>query len=211
LQRKDNRIGEYVYSPVQRQLLNDAPIGHLFYLPDTGGYNISDAPMLDIHPIDGIPRSGLLRKLQRFFAIVHYMAVYRLPTKNKGRVAHMISGILVKITPDFLFDFYVSVSRRIISAWSTDRAEEVCSLFGLAGYENECMKKELLLPYKRVSFEGHRLPVPSRDEEYLQRLYGDYAVLPPPEERYPKHAGYLRFTEALHRNQGGAVMEDASK
>jgi phosphorylcholine metabolism protein LicD len=61
------------------------------------------------------------------------------------------------------------------------------------------MKKELLLPYKRVAFEGHRLPVPGRDEEYLQRLYGDYTVLPPPEERHPKHTGYLRFTEALHR------------
>ena len=208
LAQQDNRIGQYAYSPVQDQIVPDAPIGHLFYLPGADAkndpkhahlpYAMADAPMLDIHPIDGIPKSGIMKKLQRFLAIVHYMAVYRLPTKNKGRAAHLISGILVKITPGFMFDFYATVSRRLISAWNADRSEFVCSLFGLAGYDREVMRKELLLPYKMVPFEGHMLPVPAREREYLDRLYGNFEQLPPEADRKPKHTGYRRFMEALH-------------
>ena len=215
MRQQGNRIGQYVYSPVQDQIVPDAPIGHLFYLPGAsgeicgkrrrsaqgGGYDMADAPMLDVHPIDGIPKSGIMKKLQRFFAIVHYMAVYRLPTKNKGRAAHLISGILVKITPGFLFDFYATVSRKIISAWNADRSESVCSLFGLAGYDREVMRKELLLPYKMMPFEGHMLPVPAREREYLDRLYGNFEQLPPEEDRKPKHTGYSRFMEALHEQE----------
>ena len=155
--------------------------------------------MLDIHPIDGVWKNGLLKKVQRFFAVVHYMSVYRLPTKNKGKAAHVISGILVKLTPDFLFDFYSSVSRKIISM---RRAEYVSSLFGLAGYEREVMKKELLLPYQRVPFAGHSLPIPAKERDYLNRLYGDFERLPAKEARVPKHTGYERFMEALHGENG---------
>lgn len=222
LKRQENLIGQYVYSPVQSQIVPDAPIGHLFFLPGTNvksggrhkgkcvnaGYDMADAPMLDIHPIDGIPKSGILKKLQRFLAIVHYMAVYRLPTKNKGRAAHTISGILVKITPDFLFDFYATVSRKLISLWNADKAEYVCSLFGLAGYEREVMQRELLLPYRAVPFEGHMLPVPAREKEYLGRLYGDYNQLPSEEQQKPKHTGYDRFIAALQKAEKSAAAKD---
>ena len=234
MKEQGNRIpgSDYYYSPVLAQIVPDAPIGHLFYLP--GGvqakqpsskrdgnqakqpgskrakqqdgtkhlpYSPADAPMLDIHPIDGVPRLGVMRKVQRFFAIVHYMAVYRLPTKNKGRLAHAISGLLVKITPDFLFDWYARISRKIITAWRADRAEYVCSLFGLAGYEHEVMKRDLLVPYQDVPFEGYRLPIPAKQEAYLQRLYGDYKTLPPKDGRKPKHTGYIRFIEAKHSKE----------
>lgn len=216
IKENGNQIGQYVYSPVQDQIVPDAPIGHLFDLPGvtfagsgkkrkvTGryGYNLADAPMLDIHPIDGVWKNGLLKKVQRFFAVVHYMSVYRLPTKNKGKAAHVISGILVKLTPDFLFDFYASVSRKIISMRRADKAEYVCSLFGLAGYEREVMKKELLLPYQRVPFAGHSLPIPAKERDYLNRLYGDFERLPAKEARVPKHTGYERFMEALHGENG---------
>lgn len=201
LAEKGNRLGEYVYSPVAKQVVPDAPIGHLLYLPgyeEPGrAYDPADAPKLDIHPIDGVPKSGTGKKWQRFFSIVHYMAVYRLPTKNKGKAAHLISKGLVKVTPGFLFDFYAAVSRKLISAWPADRAEYVCSLFGLAGYEKEVMKRELLVPFRKVPFEGNLLPIPGKEKEYLTRLYGDYSVLPPEEDRVPKHDGYKRFMLAI--------------
>ncbi|MBE5880996.1 MAG: LicD family protein [Lachnospiraceae bacterium] len=196
LAQNGNKIGPYIYSPVIGQVVADAPIGHLLYLPQ-GDYDAADAPKLDIHPIDGLPKAAWKRKIQRFFSIVHYMAVYRHPTKNKGRAAHVISKLLVKTTSDKMFDVYAKISCKIITAHNADRTEEVCSLFGLAGYRNEVMKRELLVPYQRVLFEGHSLPIPGKEEEYLTKLYGDYNCLPPEEERAPKHEGYKHFVDAM--------------
>jgi len=201
LAERGNKIGEYDYSPVIGQIVPDAPIGHLLYLPK-GDYNRADAPKLDVHPIDGLPKSGWKRKVQYFFSIVHYMAVYRHPTKNKGKAAHMISKLLVLVTSDNMFDRYAKMSRKIISAHNAECASQVCSLFGLAGYENEVMDRKLLVPYQRVMFEGHLLPIPCREKEYLQKLYGDYEALPPERERAPKHDGYLRFMKAMDDVKG---------
>lgn len=206
LAAKGNQMEKFLYSPVAKQLVPDAPIGHLLYLPDyqeSGNtYNPADAPKIDVHPIDGVPKSSAAKKWQRFCSLVHYMSVYRLPTKNKGRAAHMISAGLVKITPGFMFDFFAAVSRRLISVWPAHRAEYVCSLFGLAGYKNEVMKRSILVPYQRIPFEGILLPIPGNIQEYLTRLYGDsYRELPPVEERVPKHDGYSCFMEAVRKGE----------
>ena len=196
LEKQGNELSKYRYSPVAKQIIPDAPIGHLLYLPD-GAYPQSTAPKLDIHPIDGVPKGKAGKLLQRFFVIVHYMSVYRLPTKNKGRAAHEISKLLIKITPDKLFDFYVRFSKKVITAKKAERSEKVCSLFGLAGYEREVMDRDMLLPYQRTDFCGHMLPVPHRIEPYLERLYGDYNTLPPEKDRCPKHSGYIAFVHAM--------------
>ena len=201
LAEQGNEIGLYKYSPVIGQIVPDAPIGHLLYLPD-GDYEPADAPKLDIHPIDGLPKAGWKRKVQRFFAIVHYMAVYRHPTKNKGKAAHLISKLLVKTTSDRMFDFYAKISRKVIMAHDSERAEEVCSLFGLAGYSREVMKREILVPYQTMSFEEYLLPVPNKAEEYLTQLYGEYRILPKESEREPKHDGYVRFMNAIQSKMG---------
>lgn len=196
LAEQGNKIGEYDYSPVIGQIVPDAPIGHLLYLPE-GNYDKADAPKLDIHPIDGLPKAGWKRKIQRFFSVVHYMAVYRHPTKNKGKAAHMISKLLVATTSDKMFDRYAKMSRKVIAAHDARRAMQVCSLFGLAGYANEVMDRELLVPYQRTEFEGHLLPVPCKEKEYLGKLYGDYTALPPEADRAPKHDGYFRFIKCV--------------
>ncbi len=199
--KQNNKLSEYRYSPVAAQIIPDAPIGHLLYLPQ-GDYPQSAAPKLDIHPIDGVPDGKMGRLLQRIFVIVHYLSVYRHPTKNKGRVAHEISKIIVKITPDRLFNWYARVSKKIITAKKTETADKVCSLFGLAGYQREIMDKNILLPYKRVPFCGYMLPIPNQVQPYLTQLYGNYNDLPPEEERHPKHSGYLQFVRAIQRENG---------
>lgn len=183
------------YSPIECQVIPEAPVGHLYY-----GKNLikeaAIAPKIDIHPIDGVPQNILLQKIQHFFSIVNYMATYRLPTKNKGKLAKIISTILVKLTPNFMFRFYYKISKKIITGWSIEKSEKVCSLFGLAGYSKEIMPKDYLLPYGQCEFEGELFPIPARGKEYLTRLYGAFMELPSLEERMPKHTGYKQFIEA---------------
>lgn len=47
LAKHDNWLEKYRYSPVEKQIIPDAPIGHLLYLPQ-GDYPQNAAPKLDI-------------------------------------------------------------------------------------------------------------------------------------------------------------------
>lgn len=56
--------------------------------------------------------------------------------------------------------------------------------------------KEMLLPTRRINFEGHMLPVPNETIPYLEILYGiDWNVLPPEEERKNHAPLVLEFDE----------------
>ena len=192
------REREYCYSSVEHQIIPEAPVGHLYYMGKVNK-DLSIAPKIDIHPIDGVPNNIILQRIQCFFSIVNYKSTYRLPTKNKGKSANIISSILVKITPKFLFDFYYKISKKIMTLWKIERSSQICSLFGLAGYANEVMPKEYLYPYKLWTFEDNLYPIPAMEQEYLTKLYGDYTKLPAYEERLPKHSGYKRFIEIERR------------
>ena len=77
-----------------------------------------------------------------------------------------------------------------MTRWDAKRSCEVCSLFGLAGYEKETMPLAYLYPLKEMDFQGKKYRIPKEIELYLERLYGNYMELPKEEERKPKHEVY---------------------
>ena len=187
MEQNGNRLGEYVYSPVEHHITPDAPVGYLYKLKKCGeGYEI--LLKIDIHPIDGVPSGKFMKKVQMVSALVYYLSTYRLPVKNKGKTIRNISKMILKMTPEFMFRFYIRMAKRIFTAWSDETSREICSLFGIAGYNREVMPREWLMPLKKVEFEGETFLAPLKTEEYLTRLYGDYRTLPPVEKRKPHHA-----------------------
>lgn len=187
-----NRIGEFVYSPVEKHIIPDAPIGYLYDSTHTSkGYE--NTAKIDIHPIDGIPENGFMRKVQMISSLVYYLSEYRLPVKNKGKKIRTISKVILKLTPDFMFRVYMKVTKRIMTAWDAEKSEYICSLFGVAGYQQEIMPRSYLMPLKEASFAGETFLVPQDTHNYLKRLYGDYEKLPPEEECYPRHDIYLMY------------------
>ena len=56
MKMQGNRLGQFVYSPVEKHIIPDAPIGYLYDLlhADAGYENTAK---IDIHPIDGVPKS----------------------------------------------------------------------------------------------------------------------------------------------------------
>ncbi len=189
-----NRIGEFVYSPVEDHIIPEAPIGYLY---DTKhlqkGYE--NTAKIDIHPIDGVPENGFLRKVQMLSSLIYYLSEYRNPVKNKGAKIRSISKIILKVTPNFMFDFYMKVTKKIMTAWSDRDSKHICSLFGVAGYKREIMPRNYLMPLQELSFAGETFFVPGDIRPYLERLYGDFEKLPPEEERYPRHDIYLMYQE----------------
>lgn len=192
MERCGNRIGEFVYSPVESHLIPDAPIGYLYDTTHAKkGYQ--NTAKIDIHPIDGVPEKKILRKIQKISSLVYYLSEYRLPVKNKGKKIRAISKVILKVTPDVLFRLYMKLTKKIMTAWSGQNKKEICSLFGVAGYEREVMPLSYLMPLKESAFSGEVFLVPGDTHRYLSHLYGDYEKLPPADERFPRHAIYLMY------------------
>ena len=186
MKMQGNRLGQFVYSPVEKHIIPDAPIGYLYDLlhADAGYENTAK---IDIHPIDGVPKSRLLRKVQKWTSLIYYLSEYRLPVKNKGTVVRNISKVILKITPDCMFRFYMKICKKIMTSWSTFDSEYICSLFGVAGYEREVMPKKYLFPLQKAMFEMEVFLIPGSQDAYLKKLYRDYHKIPPEEERHPRH------------------------
>lgn len=49
---------------------------------------------------------------------------------------------------------------------------------------------DAIFPYKLIEFEGYMFPGPSKPDEYLKHLYGDYKNLPPEEMREGHRCNY---------------------
>lgn len=192
MQQRDNRLPDLLYSPVESHLMPDAPIGYLYDATHLDkGY--SNTAKIDIHPIDGVPESRFLRKMQKTFSLLYYLSEYRLPVKNKGKTIRTISKVILKLTPGFLFHFYMKIGKRFITQWDDRKSKNICSLFGVAGYEQEIMPRDYLMPLQKMKFEQHEFLVPGDMDPYLKRLYGNYMELPPQKERFPRHAIYKNY------------------
>lgn len=188
-----NELETAVYSPVDAHLLPDAPLGYLFD-KGAGERGYRESAKIDIHPIDGVPESAGEQKLQNILSKVYYLMVYEHPTKNKGRFMHWATKCVLAVTPSALRAFYRKKIKRFLTKWDDGTSRNVCSLFGLAGYQREVMPREWIFPLQQTRFAGYLLPVPGEMDTYLKRLYGDYQRIPSEEERRPKHDSYRYYS-----------------
>ncbi len=187
LAARGGRIGVYQYLPAENEIRPDAPVGHLYdtRIVEKRGY--ARAPKIDIHPLDGVPGRGLMRKLQNIISKVYYLFAYNHPTKNKGRAMKWITRLILAVTPEQLRRFYVKKGKQFITRWNGPDMTHICSLYGEAGYTREILPCEMVVPAKSILFEDREFKTFADVEGYLARRYGDYMTLPPKEERYPLH------------------------
>lgn len=196
MEEHGNRLGDIAYSPSEKYIIPEAPLGHLYDMTHLqNGYR--NTAKIDIHPIDGVPQSRFLRKIQHFFSVLYYFCQYRHPVKNKGKKVRTVSRIILKIVPDFVLDFLMRLSKRIITHWDNKNSRDICSLFGVAGYDREVMPRSYLMPLKTGEFHGENFLVPCETDLYLKRLYGDYMALPPEEMRKPGHTIHLSYQKVV--------------
>lgn len=189
LAQHNNRIGNLTYSPVEHGLIPEAPVGHLYDLEVSA--DVKNSPKIDVHPIDGVPKGKLQKKLQNLTALLYYLGVYHLPTKNKGKFFHVVTKILLRVIPVFLWKVIMRWCKKYFTKWDLDDSEYICSLFGVAGYNREVMPKKWVFPLVSVQYGEYTFKAPCNKGEYLSRLYGNWQELPSKEEQRPTHDAYL--------------------
>lgn len=188
LAARDNRIGEFRYLPAENETYPDAPVGHLYdgRVVDRKGYR--GAVKIDIHPLDGVPESGILRKVQNISSKIYYLYVYHHPAKNKGRLMRFLTRLILLATPECMRRGLVKRLKKRITAWNSGDVRAVCSLFGEAGYAREILPVSVVQPPRSITFASREYKTFHEVERYLSQRYGpDYMELPPVEERRPRH------------------------
>ena len=159
---------------------------------------------LEIMPIDGCPKSKILRWIQLYNAFVFSLFnAQRLPD-NKGMLIRNAAALIYGIvkSPEHRYRIWRRAERRM-SKYKWEDCEEVTELVGSI--------KGMLLRHPKVDFEnvvykefeGYQIPVMAGYDRYLHLIWGDYMQLPPVEKRVAKHdVVYLSTTEPYTKFKG---------
>lgn len=128
---------------------------------------------IDIFPFD----FGNLHCLQVLSLKLHYHFVDELINKGHNRTALVSWTLLTNIIYPLFRIFNIFGNKRI-SSYS----------YGL--YWLDRIPKSVVLPYKRIEFEGLQVMGPSNPEKYLELVYKNYLDLPDIKDRNPHQASY---------------------
>lgn len=174
------------YCKIGNNIIPNAPIGYLYDISDKN-LDIKDVPTIDIFPIDGVPENRFLRKIQKYTSLAYHLSISQSVANNRGKKIKIISKVILKITPKFMFKLYQKILKKIIVNWDIKEVKNCVNIFGQAKYDKEIMPKRYMGKPKYIKFESRRFPVPELTHEYLKHLYGDYMKLPEEKDRKPKH------------------------
>lgn len=82
----------------------------------------------------------------------------------------------------------------VMSKYSKESGEMLCSMASHYSYKKQLMPANVYGNGKLYKFEGRYYRGPSKINEYLERLYGDYMQLPPVEKR-TEYLDYISYIE----------------
>lgn len=157
---------------------------------DHGQYTAKIGVWMDVFPLDGLPDNLLKRRLHVFNVNLH-KAIYKFSqinyvTTNKKRPLKerflikfaMITQIGKLINPEKSLNSLDKVLQKP-DYESTNWTWNFSGCYG----KREIVPKLELGGKREAIFEGRRVSIPLKAEEYLEHIYGDWKKLPPSEKR----------------------------
>lgn len=160
---------------------------------------------VDIFPIENVPASRLVRKVNGFLYDIAFMAAslaadYKYPSPiilekckedEKLKKYYYTRLRLGKIFQIFFgMRFYLKI---------TERLSHVNRVTGWTGMPSARVYNRIILPLSMfeesvmADFNGELFPVPKDYDKYLAHLYGDYMTLPKEEDRRIHSAAVFRI------------------
>jgi len=158
------------------------------------GIALNNGPSLDIFPMDYVPdsrseelkwRGNKIRILRRILWIksgLHKRSWYKT-IKRKLLYYYPLKLIGMFYSFKSLHDKVTKIMTE-----TNDKSNGYLCVFSSLYYaRRETFRKEYFGEPKYVEFEGHKLPVPAMPEKVLNRVYGEYMLMPPVKGRKSKH------------------------
>lgn len=166
--------------------------------------DIDHGVKLEIIPLDGAPEGRWKRRVQLFWALIFYLFNRGFAPENRGRLARYMGKVLL---------FFIRSKKGRAKVWKFAQKQmtkyppedspylsELCVTWK---YMKLRYPREIFQGERRVLFQGRKLPIPFRAEEYLSMAFGNYLELPPEKERVPKHdAAFIDLHQPYRKYRG---------
>ncbi len=142
---------------------------------------------IDIFPLDGYTDINNLQKkfeLKKKLLTIRINQVFDLELKKISLRNKLISFLLRIVYPDYR----VAVKKReqLYKTYKYEDCEYVANHGGAWG-QKEIMLKSCFGKGTMGEFEGMKVMIPEKYDQYLKNVYGDYMTLPPVEKRIGHH------------------------
>lgn len=170
--------------------------------PRLKGIALNNGPSLDIFPVDYVPveHSRALRRRAKKIQILrrtlwiksglHPRSWYKTLWKRlKYYYPLKLYGMFRKMKG------LHNHTERLMTATNQPDMPYMSVFSSLYAVDRETFPREYFGEPRYVEFEGHMLPIPQKSEKMLERIYGEYMLLPAVQQRKSKH--FFQITEAM--------------
>ncbi len=176
------------------------------------GIALSSGPALDIFPLDYVPddHSDELQKRGKKTRVLRRVLWVKSGAHKREKYEGLIQKIKLfypaKILSFILpFDFLHGRIIKEMTKTNNETNEYLADFASLYPITKETFPTEWYGIPQMVEFEGHMFPAPQEPIKMLNRIYGDYMILPPVQKRLSKHAFHIDLDAASK----GLSTEDA--
>ena len=165
-----------------------------FVIRETSGKKIRQRIWIDIFPVDGMPKTGLIRELHWMNIRFHYnmCRIARSGVGHREGPRPFLEKAVLFICDHTSIRDYLSLDKafsrldRTVGKYTVDHGPLVL------GFADRYGRKTIIPGCcfgrgKTVIFEGESFRAPDDTDTLLRSWYGDYMQLPPPEEQVASH------------------------
>lgn len=151
---------------------------------------------IDIFPVDATYQNGFLRTLHQVACdgLLLICSCVRMREKFTRLVSYMGEdkkvkrSMKVKCAIGKVFSFlslrrWLLLTEAVISFCKNQNSKYVMIPSGIGHARGETYLRKWFFPARKISFEGSKRHTLNHPKPYLRKLYGDYMVIPPEEDR----------------------------
>ena len=150
--------------------------------------DINHGLMIDVVPLDGVPKSKLKKALQMIDSMIYCCFNFQRLPEHKGKLTYYATKLALGVfrSPKIRYKLWSSAEKRL-SKYGTENCDTVASFGEGATIMRMHFPKKWFLNPAYLEFEGHSFLCPEDYDQYLKITFGDYMQLPPEEEQIPRH------------------------
>lgn len=146
---------------------------------------------IDIFPLDGVPSFNLKKnkKIKRlnFYSTILNASIWKPSGKESNLIKFVfyIATAIPKLFRTPIRKKYPQLIDNLAKSWDYDSMPYVSNLVWTTGLNKKVYLKNDFFPPRKLILNNREFYVPAKYEILLQRWYGDYMQLPPPDQRIP--------------------------
>lgn len=173
--------------------------------PRLKGIALNNGPSLDIFPVDFVPEehsTELLRRSKKI-QILRRTLWIKSGLHSRGWYTTLTKRLKYYYPLKFYGKFRSMAAlhahtERLMTATNGPDMPYMSVFSSLYPVSRETFPREYFGQPRYTEFEGHMLPIPQESEKMLERIYGEYMLMPPVNQRKSKHFFKITENERAH-------------